>query len=371
MKAFTVEQMGEHARRRLPRAVFDYLESGAGSERGVARNRQALQRILFSPRALIDVSRRDLSINLFGESLPLPFLIAPTGLNGVLRSGGDVILARVAARNAIPFVLSSASTSSLEQVAESAGGNLWFQLYVMNRQIAAALVDRARDAGYRALVLTVDVPVGGRRPRDERNGFGVPFRISPRFVRDCMLHPRWALQQLRGGLPELANLATGEAVDIAMQAAFLRRQMDATFDWRALEELRQRWPRKLLVKGVQRIEDVQRCFELGVDGIILSNHGGRQIEDCPAPIDTLRSCPPGQGPLLVDSGFRTGADIVKALALGGKAVGIGRATLYGLAAAGEEGVQAVIDVLRQEIDNTLALIGCPAVNLLDESHLAA
>lgn len=367
-KAFTVAEMRERARRRLPRAMFDYLEGGAGSERGLDRNREALARILFAPRPLIDVSRRDLSIEMLGVRRPLPFVIAPTGLNGALRGNGDLLLARVAARNGIPFVLSTASNASIEEVARAADGERWFQLYVMDRAVADSLVERALSAGYAMLVLTVDVPVGGRRPRDIRNGFAVPFRITPRFALDCALHPGWAIDQLRCGMPQLANMA-GSASGIGQQAALLRRQMDASFDWQALERLRERWPHRLLVKGLSRAEDAERCLGLGVDGVVFSNHGGRQIEDCPAPIDVLKAGRPSGGAVLADSGFRTGADIAKALALGADGVMIGRPMLYGLAAAGEAGVKEVIDILTEELDNTLALIGCPNAADLDRSFL--
>ena len=368
---YTIEQMREKARRRLPRAIFDYLDGGAGSERGIARNRAALDGLVFSPRSLVDVSRRDLSITLFGERLPLPFIIAPTGLNGVLRGNGDVLLARVAARNGIPFVLSTASTSTIEDVADNAGGNLWFQLYVMDRDFADMLVERADKAGYRTLVLTVDVPVGGRRPRDQRNGFAVPFKPSPRFLADCLMHPAWTLDQLRFGLPNLANVKTAGAGDIGKQATLLNRQMDASFDWAALERLRERWPHRLLVKGVLRLDDAERCGRIGVDGVILSNHGGRQLEDAPSPVQLLGAGRPPTGTLLVDSGIRSGADIAKALALGADAVMIGRAILYGLAAGGQDGVQQVIDILKAEFDNTLALVGCADAAALDRSCLVS
>lgn len=367
---FTVLQMREKARRRLPRAIFDYLDGAAGSERGLDRNRRALDEILFSPRPLVDVSRRDHSITLFGKHLPLPFILAPTGLNGVLRGSGDVLLARVAERNGIPFVLSTASTSSIEEVAQAAGGSLWFQLYVMDRDFADQLVDRAERAGYGTLVLTVDVPVGGRRPRDNRNGFAVPFRPSPRFLLDCLVHPAWTLDQLRGGLPNLANVKSTAADDIGRQATLLNRQMDASFDWAALERLRERWPRRMLVKGVLRREDAERCERLGIDGVVLSNHGGRQLEDVPSPVQLLQQARPDCGTVLVDSGIRSGADIAKALALGADAVMIGRAVLYGLAAGGEAGAQQVIDILKAELDNTLALLGCPQATALDRGFLA-
>lgn len=366
---FTIEDVRARALKRLPRAVRDYLEGGAGEERGLTRNREALSRYLFSPRTLVNVAERDLSVEYLGKRRPLPFIIAPTGLANSMRAGADVMLAKVAASNGIPFILSTAATTRIEEVAEKAGGELWFQLYVMHRDLAASLVDRAARAGYDKLVLTVDVPVGGRRPRDERNGFVLPFRMSPRFALDCALHPAWAIDQLTGGMPQLANMASPDNSNVSAQAEMLRRKMDSSFDWEALEALRARWPRQLIVKGLSRREDVERCFAIGVDAVVLSNHGGRQLEDCPAPIDSLAAIEAPAGPLLVDSGFRSGADVAKALALGAGGVLLGRATLYGVAAGGEDGVQAVIDILKAELDNTLALLGCPRADALSRDVL--
>ena len=357
------------AAQRLPKTVFDYLEGGAGEERGIRRNREAFDRILFSPRHLVDVSRRDLSAALFGKHLPLPLVIAPTGLNGVLRPDGDVLLARAALEAGIPFCLSTASTTTIEELARRVGGDLWFQLYVMHRELARQLVRRALETDYSTLVLTVDVAVGGRRPRDMRNGFGVPFRMSTHFALDCALHPAWSLRQLRHGLPQLANMADAAATDADAQARLMQRQMDASFAWDDLKALRDAWPRKLLVKGALHPEDVAKCFELGIDGVILSNHGGRQLEDAPAPVDVLPEVAKLGKPLLVDSGIRSGADVAKALALGATAVLVGRAVLYGLAAAGEDGVRDVLRILREELDNTLALVGCPKASDLTAGHI--
>jgi (S)-mandelate dehydrogenase len=289
----------------------------------------------------------------------MPLVIAPTGLNGALWPDGDVLLARAAARAGIPFALSTASNATIEDVANRAGGELWFQLYVVQRALAEALTKRALAAEYKTLVLTVDVPVNGKRERDMRNGFAIPFRYSPRAVLDGALHPDWLLRQLRHGLPELANFAGAGSHDVNAQAALMNRQMDASFAWDDLKALRDAWPHTFLVKGLLRAEDAERCLQLGADGVIISNHGARQLEDVAAPIEKL----PGfaariDRPILIDSGFRRGADVVKALALGARAVLLGRATLYGLATRGEEGVADVLRILRQEIDTTLALIGC-------------
>jgi (S)-mandelate dehydrogenase len=370
MTPINVEDYRRLARRRLPRMVFDYLEGGAGDERGLRRNLAGFEAVTLSPRRLIDVSRRDFSVELFGHRQSLPFVIAPTGLNGVLWPDGDVALARAARKAGIPFALSTASNATIEDVAGRAGGELWFQLYVVQRGLAEQLVRRALAAGYRTLVLTVDVAVNGKRERDMRSGFGVPFRYSAGTVLDAALHPLWSLGQVRHGLPQLANFAQPGAGDVNAQAALMRRQMDASFAWDDLKALRDAWPNTLLVKGIMNAEDAERCVELGADGVILSNHGGRQLEDARAPIEVL----PGvaartQTPLLLDSGVRRGADAVKALAMGAKAVLLGRAVLYGLAARGEEGASHVLQILAAELDTTLALLGCPEVARLGPGHI--
>ncbi|CAN7549064.1 alpha-hydroxy-acid oxidizing protein [Rhizobium leguminosarum] len=366
-----IEELRQRARRRLPRMVFDYLEGGAGGERGLVRNRTALDRILFNPHRLTDVSHRDSSVELFGKTYPLPMVIAPTGLNAVLRPDGDILLARAAAQAGIPFCLSTASTTTIEDLARRVDGEHWFQLYVVQQGLAETLVKRALNAGYETLILTVDVAVNGKRERDMRSGFKVPFRYTPRIIMDAALHPSWSVSQVLHGLPHLANFTSADASDPAAQAALMNRQMDASFDWVALKRLRDPWPHRLLVKGITNVTDAAKCASLGVDGVILSNHGGRQLEDTFSPIEVLGDVKAKLDiPILVDSGIRSGADIAKALAMGATAVLIGRAVLYGLAAHGEKGVNAAIGVLSQELDTTLALTGCAAVGNLGPQHLA-
>jgi (S)-mandelate dehydrogenase len=368
--AVNLDDIRSRAKRRLPRMVFDYLEGGAGSERGLGRNRAAFERLLFHPSRLVDVGHRDSSVELFGKRYPVPMIIGPTGLNGVLHPSGDVALARAAARAGIPFCLSTASTTTIEELARRSAGENWFQLYVVQRALAASLVGRAKDSGYTTLILTVDVPVNGKRERDLRSGFKIPFRHSPRIVLDALLHPAWTLSQLRNGLPELANFATSDTTSAASQAALMNRQMDASFDWSALAELRSLWPRTLLVKGIMTAADAVRCAAEGVDGIIISNHGARQLEDVPATVDLIapivEAC---DLPVLVDSGIRNGADVAKALAMGARSVLLGRSTLYGLAAHGEQGVELVLRMLTSELDTTMALVGAPSVGSLHRGML--
>lgn len=357
-----VEDYRQLAQRRLPRAVFDYLEGGAEDEYGLRHNRDALRTLHFRPRRLVDVDRRELATPLFGRTLPVPLVVGPTGFNALFWPNGDLALARAAARHGIPFVLSTASNASVETVASGCDGELWFQLYIVHRTLAESLVRRAASAGCTALVLTVDVPVNGLRERDRRNGFRLPMRYSPALLLDGLRHPRWSWQYLRHGMPRLAHFDGIEAEDPAIRAALLSRRMDASFAWADLAWLRDLWPHRLLVKGLLHPGDVARCAAHGVDGVILSNHGGRQLDACVAPIQALPEAVAASPlPVLVDSGFRRGADVVKAMALGAGAVLLGRAMLYGLAAAGEAGATDVIAMLKDEIDSTLAQVGCPTV----------
>ncbi|MBV6272835.1 alpha-hydroxy-acid oxidizing protein [Alcaligenaceae bacterium CGII-47] len=370
-QAFNVEGFRQKARARLPKMVFDYLEGGADDERGLARNRAAFAHWTFQPRRLVNVATRDLSIDLLGRSQSLPFLVAPTGLNSVFWPKGDVALARAARRAGIPFILSTAANASIEELADQAGGELWFQLYVVHPGLAEQLVKRALAAGYRTLVLTCDVAVNGKRERDLRSGFGVPFKYSPKVVWDALRHPRWTMSLLSGGLPQMANFANQDADNIELQAALLARKMDASFDWDALQRLRELWPHRLLVKGIVHPLDAQHCLDLGADGVVLSNHGGRQLDDACSPMMALGAVQAQTRVRpLIDSGFRRGSDVVKAMALGASGVLLGRPLLYGLAAAGEEGASAVLDIFRDEIDRTLANLGCASIRELTPEHVA-
>jgi len=365
-KPIKIADYRELARRRLPRMVFDYLDGGAEDELSLKHNRDALDSIRFKPKRLVDVSSRSLETTLFGQRLPAPLAVAPTGLNGIFWPNGDLALARAAAKFNIPFILSTASNASIEEVAQCCDGEKWFQLYVVHRKLAQQLVERALHAGYTTLILTTDVAVNGLRERDLRNDFGLPVRYTPRVMIDGCLHPRWSIDLLRHGVPQLANFKSADAQDTEVQAALLSRQMDASFDWDALKWLRELWPHTLLVKGIIDPADAQRCVELGADGVILSNHGGRQLDTCLAPIecleDTVRMI---EKPVLIDSGFRRGSDVVKAIAMGAQGVLLGRTLLYALATRGEAGVEHALELITSEIDRTLANLGCASIEALN------
>ena len=371
-KPINVEDYRILAQKRLPRIVFDYLEGGADDETGLKHNRQVFGHYRLAPRRLVDVSKRDSGIELFGRHQAAPFMIGPTGLNGALWPKGDILLARAAEKAKIPFVLSTASSASIEQVASASRGDLWFQLYIVQRKLAEQMVRRADAAGYSTLVLTTDVGVNGNRERDLRNHFGLPMRYTPKLIYDGLMHPWWSLGLMLNGMPELGNFVTTDSSDVEIQAAVMSRQMDASFSWDDFVWLRKLWPRKLFVKGIMRPDDAEHCIAAGADGVILSNHGGRQLDAAVSPLDILvETRARVSAPILIDSGYRRGTDIVKALALGANGVLLGRATLYGLAAAGETGVDHVLHLLKDEVDRTLAQIGGPTIARLSSDYVVA
>jgi (S)-mandelate dehydrogenase len=335
-------------------------------------NHEVFERYQLTPHRLVDVSKRDTGIELFGRHHAAPFMIGPTGLNGALWPKGDILLARAAERASIPFVLSTASNASIEDVAAASNGDLWFQLYIVQRKLAEQMVRRAEAANYSTLVLTTDVGVNGNRERDLRNNFGLPMHYTPRLIYDGVMHPWWSLGFMLSGMPQLGNFVTADSSDVEIQAVVMSRQMDASFNWNDFNWLRKLWPRKLLVKGVLRPDDAERCIAAGADGVILSNHGGRQLDAAVSPLDVLaESRARISAPILIDSGYRRGTDIVKALALGANAVLLGRASLYGLAATGEAGVDHILRLLKDEVDRTLAQIGCPSVSQLSPDYVMA
>jgi (S)-mandelate dehydrogenase len=371
-----VDDYRHRARTRLPRFVFDYIEGGADLEDCLARNVSDLRRVGLVPTCLRDTRTIDTSIEVFGCRWKAPVGIAPTGLNGLIRPDGDILLAKAAARAGIPFVLSTASNARLEAVsAATSGGINWLQLYVMNdRAIAEQLVRRARSENYNALVVTVDVPTNGNRRRDIRNGFGIPFRPGLRTLLNILTYPGWVLRIVRHGLPSFVNLTESQDKAAAAQlgAALLAREMDRGFVWESLGWLRDLWDGPLLLKGILHPDDANQAERQGIDGLIVSNHGGRQLDAAPSAFAALApiiDAVGGRIPVFVDGGFRTGDDIVKALAVGARAVFIGRPALYGLACGAESGVDAVVSLLLAQIMRTMILIGAADVSQVDRKHL--
>jgi (S)-mandelate dehydrogenase len=375
-RALNIADLREIARRRVPGFAFEYVEGGAEDEATLRRNREAFSALRFVPPSLIDTSGRSLATSLFGRPCAAPLAIAPTGLNGMLHPDGDLGLARAAAAFGIPYTLSTLSTTRLEDVAAKAGGRLWMQLYVMkNRAIAEDIMARAAAAGYEALVFTSDANVFGNREWDKRNYFR-PGRPRLSAALDSMRHPRWLIDVLlRKGIPQFHNieafLPPGAASAVG-GSTIIPKMFEPTITWADIAWIRRHWPGKLLVKGVLSVEDARRAADAGCDGIILTNHGGRQLDYCVAPIEMLGEVAAAVGSrltIVIDSGFRRGTDIAKALALGAHTVMIGRATLYGLAADGERGVRRALDMLAVELDRVLGQLGCRSVAELQPSLL--
>ncbi|HEX5459048.1 MAG TPA: alpha-hydroxy acid oxidase [Steroidobacteraceae bacterium] len=375
-RALNIGDLREIARRRVPGFAFEYVEGGAEEEATLRRNREAFGALRFVPQTLVDTAGRSLETSVFGRRAAAPLVIAPTGLNGMLHPQGDLALARAAAGFGIPFTLSTFSTTRLEEVAATAGGRLWMQLYVMkNRAIAEDIMTRAAAAGYEALVFTSDANVFGSREWDKRNYAG-PGKPRWSAVLDAMRHPRWLLEVLlRKGIPRFHNieafLPAGAASAIG-GSTIIPQMFEPTITWDDIAWIRRHWPGKLLIKGVLTVEDARRAIDTGCEGIVLTNHGGRQLDHCVAPIEVLGEIAAAAGnrlTIVVDSGFRRGSDIAKALALGAHAVMIGRATLYGLAADGERGVRRALDMLAVELDRVLGQLGCRSVAELRPSLL--
>ena len=318
------EDARQAARRRLPRMAFDFIDGGAGEERASRRNREALARIELMPRVLVNVEARRTACDLLGRGWNLPFGIAPMGMCNLAWPGADRAFGDAARDHSIPHCLSTAASTALEDGRARAGDSAWFQLYVSAPETGWDLVRRTRDAGYEHLVLTVDTPVLSRRRRELGRGFKVPFRLGPSQVLDFALHPRWSLATLMHGVPEFANNRLGTG---GLSRAFDRSRGRGGADWAFLDELRDRWPHRLIVKGVLSAADAVRIRDAGADAVYVSNHGGRQLDSAPAAIDALpgirRSVGPDY-PLLFDSGLRDGEDIVKAYALGASFVMLGR-----------------------------------------------
>ena len=342
------------ARRRLPWMVFDYIDGAAGEGFAEARNLDALCSIELQPRVLVNVAKRDLGVHVFDHSGKVPFGISPMGMCNLSGPGADEMLARIAAKHKVPVGVSTVASTSLERMIECADGHAWFQLYFSGDGSGTAkLVERAKAAGYRTLVMTLDVPEVGRRPRELRRGFKMPFRIGPKQFLDFALHPRWSLSTLAAGAPDLANFQMPGF-------EFDRTESRAAADWDFLKRLRDTWDGNLVAKGVTDVDDALRLKAEGVDAIQVSTHGGRQLDSAPPPIFALRRIRETLGteyPLFYDTGLRSGEDIVKAYHMGADFVFFGRAMQFAIAAGGRDGLAQFWSLLTEETGLTLAQIG--------------
>jgi (S)-mandelate dehydrogenase len=381
-KALNIEDLRRMARRRLVRALFEFCDRGSEDEVAMRDNRVALERIKLLPRVLEDVSGRDTSVTLFGKRQALPLLIAPTGPAGWVWYRGEVALARAAAAAGIPFTLATTSCTPMERVLAEGGGTQWFQLYVWrDAEAALTTVARARDAGFEALVVTVDSPTFNNREFDIRNGASTPPKITIKSVLDGLRHPRWLfgtfvryLSEERGmpGLPNIhfPETAVRENYRPGQNPGFLSR--NDSLNWDFLRRLRDLWPRTLIVKGILRPDDAVKAANCGADGIFVSNHAGNVLDSAAQPIEVLPHIAAAAGDrltIIVDSGFRRGSDVLKGLALGADVVGIGRAMLYGLGAAGEAGARRAIAIFETEIRRTMGNLGVRDIASISREHV--
>lgn len=369
LDSFNIFDLRERARARLPRGIFEYVDRGTEDELALRNNREAFERVKFVPRVLKNVSVVDQTIELFGRPMSMPLALGATGAAGLIWHDGDLALARAAANVGVPFTISSFSTMPIEQIA-AVGGRQWFQLYPWeNRQHTYALVRKAHELGCEALVVTVDTATAPNREYNQRNGFGIPLRFNARNVADVLTHPRWLCGVLlkylfTTGLPRQANLPAELRARVTESPQIGANFRCDTLDWEEVRLLRKMWPGVFILKGIVAPVDATRAIRSGVDAIIVSNHGGRNLDSVVATMAALPQvldAVEDRIPVLLDSGIRRGSDVVKALALGAKAALVGRAPLYGLAIAGEAGVQRAMELLRLEIGRVMAFCGCRSI----------
>ena len=370
---FSVAEARQVAKRRLPRMMFDFIDGASGDESLRDLNSAMIDHVRLMPRVLIDISERAMSTSILGQETGLPFGIAPMGMCALSWPGADSSLARGAAKRRIPLCVSTASSMALEQVIKLAEGNAWFQLYAdQSNGFVDELIDRAIAADYKVLILTVDVPIPSVRTRDKRNGFSFPMNWGVSQIWDFASHPRWsletALHAIRHQMPQPMNYATS-----SQKTTFVRNASRAGAVWNFLVALRDRWPGKLVVKGVQSVEDALRIKTIGADAIYISNHGGRQLNAAPVAIDSLveiRNAVGGAFPLIFDGGIRNGEHVIKALAAGADFVMLGRSVMYGLGAGGAAGLAQILDLIEAEASSVMGLLGCQNVAELGAANLA-
>lgn len=358
-----VEDLRVLARRRVPKAIFDYVDRGSYDELTLAANRRDLDAVRLRQRVMVDVSNRNLAVTVAGSDAAMPVVLAPTGLAGLVHAKGEIVAARAAQAAGVPFCLSTVSICSMEEVAAATGAPFWFQLYFMkDRDFVADLIRRARAVQCSALVLTVDLPVTGQRHRDLKNGLSVPPRLTLPALLDLATKPAWGLRMLAGRRWRFGNLVGHVPPQPAgtSMAQWVSGQFEPSMGWADVAWIKSQWPGKLVIKGVTDPDDARAALDAGADAIVVSNHGGRQLDGGASSIAALPGvvrAVAGRADILVDGGVRSGQDVLKALALGAKAAMVGRAFLYGLGAQGRQGVETVLALLRKELDITMALTG--------------
>ncbi|HZN31276.1 MAG TPA: alpha-hydroxy acid oxidase [Xanthobacteraceae bacterium] len=371
-----IEDLRQQARRKVPRAFFDYAEAGSYSQETLRANREDLERIKLRQRVLVDVSQRDLTTTIIGEKVALPLALAPIGLCGMQHGDGEILACRAAQAAGIPFTLSTMSICSIEDVAQAVGKPFWFQLYVMkDRGFIKSLIERAAAAKCSALVLTVDLQVLGQRHCDVRNGMTVPPEIKLANLIDIATKPAWALSILKGKRKTFGNLSghVRGMENVKSLAQWTASQFDPTLNWKDVEWVKSVWPGKVILKGILDVEDARTAAKTGAAALIVSNHGGRQLDGAPSSISALPKIADAVGgdiEVMFDGGIRSGQDVLRALALGARSCMVGRSYIYGLGAAGEAGVAKAIEFLGKELDVSMALTGVNSVREVDRRVIA-
>ena len=368
---YNVFDLRDAAKRRLPRAVFEFVDRSTEDELALRNNRAAFERIKLRHRSLVDVSGRQTKTTLFGKEIALPMAIAPTGAAGLCWHEGELELAKAAAKAKIPFTLATGAMTNMEKIAREANFRLWFQLYVWKqRDLSYGLIERAKNAGFEALIVTTDTIVPPNREYNARNGFNIPFKPNMRFTFDIMRKPEWFINVLVKylttiGMPRNENYPPQYQKALRSDPKMFDVMRQDNLNWEDVKIFRDKWPGILMLKGINRVDDALKAASLGVDGIIVSNHGGRNMDSAAATFDMLPEIAQAAGDkitVLLDSGVRRGSDIVKAVALGAKCVLTGRATLYGTAAGGEAGAAKAVNFIKTEMDKTMAYTGCNGVD---------
>jgi L-lactate dehydrogenase (cytochrome)/(S)-mandelate dehydrogenase len=372
---YNYDDLRRAAKRRLPKIAFDFIEGGVDGEEGLDRNEQAFLARRLVPKYLVDVSKRDTTTELFGRTYALPIGIAPTGIAGLFRPGADLMLAKAARDANIPFIMSGTSTASIEALARVAPDHGWYQLYAArDKKISEDMIRRAKDAGLSTLVLTVDVPVHSNRERNKRNGWSRPLKLTMASKIEALMHPAWLAEYFKTGTPTFPNWApyAGPGADADKVGELVSQQTTPPMDWKDVARFRDLWPRKFVLKGIMHPEDAVRAAAAGVDGIMVSNHGARQLDRAPSPLEVFPAIRDAVGDkltLMFDSGIRRGSDVLTCLCMGAKFVFVGRWTLYGVAAAGEPGARHALSIMKNEIDLTMGQMGAPDIASLGPDFL--
>ncbi len=356
------------ARRKLPRAVFDYIDGGAEDEVTLTNNRSAFDRYQLNARALIDVSNIDLSTTILGEKIDLPVILSPTAMTKLFHHQGETAAALAAKKSGTIYSLSSMSTTSIEDIAKVSDAAKWFQIYVWrDRTLLKEFIQRSKDSDYKALCLTVDLPTHGNREKDMKNGLSIPPRPTPKVLIDTLRHPLWLYHYLTSDAMRLANINEDTKGDHAkfVLKDYIDSQLDPSVNWDDAQWMIEQWDGPFILKGIMSVEDAKRAASIGANAIVISNHGGRQLDHAPGTLDLLPEIVEAVGDkleVLIDGGIRRGTDVLKALALGAKACMIGRPYLYGLGAGGTEGVSRVLELFREELQRNMKLTGCRSID---------